>query len=97
MRTMANKFFRFLSIGFILAMMILLPAQSFASQRWQHGDVYDRDRGAVRVITTRDGRRIVYRRIDGRWIMVRTERNHDWYWMRYHHRRMGDLYYRPRS
>ena len=86
MSAISNKFSKIFAIG-VLLVTILLPVQSFAGQRWEHGNVFNQYRGQVRVVNTRDGRRVVYRRINGRWVMVRSERTHNWRWDRYHHRR----------
>ena len=91
-----RKWNKIIPVSFMLAVFLLFSAMAFASTsagQGRHG--YYRNQGAVRVVTTGDGRRITYRRINGRWVVVRVVRSPQRYWNR-HHRRMGDIGgYRP--
>ena len=95
MQKISRKLYKILPVSFMLAMLLWFSVPSFASISAAQWGRYDRNRNVVRVVTTRDGRRITYRRINGRWVMVRETRYPNRYWYR-HHRRMGDIGgYRP--
>ncbi len=96
MQTIQRKLYKIIPVSFMLAMLLLFSVPNFAGTAAAQGrGYYDRSRGVVRVVNTRDGRRITYRRINGRWVVVRVVRHPNRYWNRTH-RKMGDIGgYRP--
>jgi len=90
MRKILRKLYKIIPVSLILASLLLLATATFAgtvTKTMQIGENHGQRQ--TRVVMTRNGRHVVYRRINGRWVRVRIMRPpQQWH---HQHRKMGDL------
>lgn len=89
MRKISRKLYKIMPVSLILAGLLLLATANFArtvNRTMEIGENHGQRQ--TRVVMTRDGHHVVYRRINGRWVRVRIMRPpQQWY----RHRKMGDI------